>query len=126
MDSLEETKPIPFEKELKHIEGFLNLEKAMYGEALNVIYDIKTKDFMLPSLTVQPIVENAVKHGIGEREGGGTIMICTNEMHSECHVIVSDDGVGFDYEKAANTVTCVLELTMSVKGCPTNAAVPLK
>jgi len=40
MDSLEETKPIPFEKELEHIEGFLNLEKAMYGEALNVIYNI--------------------------------------------------------------------------------------
>jgi sensor histidine kinase YesM len=55
---------------------------------------------MLPSLTVQPIVENGVKHGIGKREGGGTI--CTNETHSECHVIVSDDGVGFDYEKAAN------------------------
>jgi len=102
MDSLEETKPIPFEKELKHIEGFLNLEKAMYGEALNVIYDIKTKNFYLPALTVQSIVENAVKHGIGKREGGGTVMISAGETDNDFIVIVSDDGVGFDYEKAAN------------------------
>jgi two-component system, LytTR family, sensor kinase len=45
MDSLEETKPISFEKELKQIESFLNLEKAQYGEALSIIYDIETKDF---------------------------------------------------------------------------------
>jgi LytS/YehU family sensor histidine kinase len=102
MDSLEETKPISFEKELKHIEGFINLEKAMYGEALHVIYDIKTKDFFLPALTVQPIVENAIKHGIGKREGGGTVKICTSETDNEFLVIVSDDGVGFDYEKTAH------------------------
>jgi sensor histidine kinase YesM len=101
MDSLEETKPISFEKELKHIEGFLNLEKAMYGEALNVIYDIKTKDFFLPALTVQSIVENAVKHGIGKREGGGTVRICTSETDNEFLAVVSDDGVGFEYEKRA-------------------------
>jgi len=102
MDSLEETKPISFEKELKHIEGFINLEKAMYGDALDVIYDIKTKDFFLPALTVQSIVENTIKHGIGKREGGGTVKICTSETDSEFLVIVSDDGVGFEYEKAAN------------------------
>jgi LytS/YehU family sensor histidine kinase len=102
MDSLEETKPISFEKELKHIEGFINLEKAMYGEALNEIYDIKTKDFYLPALTVQSIVENAIKHGIGKREGGGTVKVCTNETDNEFLVIVSDDGVGFDCERAAH------------------------
>jgi two-component system, LytTR family, sensor kinase len=102
MDSLEEIKPISFEKELKHIEGFINLEKAMYGEALNVIYDIKTKDFFLPALTAQSIVENAIKHGIGKREGGGTVRICTSETDNEFLVIVSDDGVGFEYEKAAH------------------------
>jgi hypothetical protein len=102
MDSLEETKPISFEKELKHIEGFLNLEKAMYGEALNEIYDIKTKDFFLPALTAQSIVENAIKHGIGKREGGGTVKVCTNETDNEFLVIVSDDGAGFDCERAAH------------------------
>ncbi|MDR2596310.1 MAG: histidine kinase [Treponema sp.] len=102
MDSLEETKPIPFEKELRHIEGFLNLEKAMYGEALNVIYDIKTKDFLLPALTVQSIVENAVKHGIGKREGGGTVRICTSETDNEFFAVVSDNGVGFEYKKTAH------------------------
>jgi hypothetical protein len=100
MDSLEKTNPISFEKELKHIEGFLNLEKAMYGEALRVIYDIKTKDFFLPALTVQSIVENAVKHGIGKREDGGTIRICTSKTDNEFLITVSDDGVGFECERA--------------------------
>jgi LytS/YehU family sensor histidine kinase len=102
MDSLEETKLISFEKELKHIEGFLNLEKAMYGDALNVIYDIRIKDFFLPALTVQSVVENAIKHGIGKREGGGTVGICTSETDNEFLVVVSDDGVGFECEKTAS------------------------
>ena len=99
MNLLERTEPIPFENELNHTIGFLNLEKAMYGEALDVIYDIQTKDFKLPALTVQPIAENAVKHGIGKREGGGTITISTKETDSGYLVIVSDDGLGFELEK---------------------------
>jgi len=108
MDSLEETKPISFEKELKHIEGFLSLEKAMYGEALCVQYDIQTKDFMLPALTAQSIVENAVKHGIGKREGGGRITICARDAGNEFLVTVSDDGAGFEYEKTTqNGSPCI-------------------
>ena len=99
MNLLERTEPIPFENELNHTIGFMNLEKAMYGEALNVIYDIQTKNFSLPALTVQPIVENAVKHGIGKKEGGGTITISTKETDSGYLVIITDDGAGFYPEK---------------------------
>ena len=102
MNFLEETRPILFEKELKHIEGFLNLEKAMYGETLNILYDIQTKDFKLPALTVQSIVENAIKHGIGKKEGGGTVAISTKETEDNYLVIISDDGAGFDPEKTAD------------------------
>jgi len=99
MNLLERTEPIPFENELNHTIGFLNLEKAMYGESLNVIYDIQIKNFKLPALTVQPIVENAVKHGIGKKEGGGTVIISTKKTESGYMVIISDDGVGFDSKK---------------------------
>jgi len=99
MNLLERTEPIPFENELNHTIGFLNLEKAMYGEALNVIYDIQIKSFKLPALTVQPIAENAVKHGIGKKEGGGTVTISTKETESGYLVIISDDGAGFYPEK---------------------------
>jgi len=77
----------------------LNLEQAMYGEALNVIYDIQTKDFTLPALTMQPIVENAVKHGIGKKESGGTVAISTKETDNGYMVTISDNGVGFEQEK---------------------------
>jgi hypothetical protein len=99
MNLLERTEPIPFENELNHTIGFLNLEKAMYGEALNVIYDIQTKNFKVPALTMQPIVENAVKHGIGKKEGGGTVTISTKETENGYQVIITDDGAGFDIEK---------------------------
>ncbi|MDR2596311.1 MAG: histidine kinase [Treponema sp.] len=101
MNLLESVEPIPFENELNHTIGFLNLAKAMYGEALNVIYDIQTKNFKLPALTMQPIVENAVKHGIGKKEGGGTITISTKETDSGYLVIITDDGVGFEQGKIA-------------------------
>jgi hypothetical protein len=102
MNLLERTEPIPFENELNHTIGFLNLEKAMYGEALNVLYDIQAKDFKLPALTMQPIVENAIKHGIGKKEGGGTVAISTKETDSGYLVIVTDDGAGFEQGKIAD------------------------
>jgi len=101
MNLLERTEPIPFVNELNHTIGFMNLEKAMYGDALNVIYDIQVDNFNLPALTVQPIVENAVKHGIGKKEGGGTVTISTKETEDDYQVIIQDDGAGYDPEKSA-------------------------
>jgi len=99
MNSLERAEPIPFANELNHTIGFMNLEQAMYGGALKVIYDIQTENFRLPALTMQPIVENAVKHGIGKKEGGGTVSISTRETESDYQVIIQDDGAGFDPAK---------------------------
>jgi hypothetical protein len=99
MNLLERTEPIPFENELNHTMSFLNLENAMYGDALNVIYNIQTKYFKLPALTVQPIAENAIKHGIGKKEGGGTVTISTKETEDNYLVIITDDGVGFEQGK---------------------------
>lgn len=99
MNSLKDNHPVPFETELKHLKTYLSLEKMRFGDDLNVEYDIQTSDFTIPSLTVQPLVENAVKHGVGMKEDGGTVTISTREYDDRFEVVVSDDGVGFDTTK---------------------------
>lgn len=95
LKSLDYTGPIPFKEELRHVKTYLHLEKMRFEEDLRVEYDIGTDDFLLPALTIQPLVENAVKHGIIPKKGGGTVTLTTRE-ESECYrVIIADDGVGF-------------------------------
>ncbi len=87
---------IPFEDELEHVETYLALEKLRFKEKLNVIYNIKARQFFLPPLTVQPIVENAVRHGIHKKPGNGIVTISTEETDTVIYICISDDGVGFD------------------------------
>ena len=102
LSALTETRLIPFADELKHIETYLLLEKMRFEERLNVIYDIKSKDFNIPPLSIQPIVENAVKHGILKNIEGGTVTIKSLEDELANYVEISDNGVGFDVEKVQN------------------------
>lgn len=95
MESLSIGELISFENELAHVRAYLDLEQAVYGKALKVVLNIETTNFNIPSLTVQPIVENAVKHGIGRRVGGGTISITTKETPDAYFITVLDDGMGF-------------------------------
>lgn len=99
LSSLTETKLISFEDELKHIETYISLEKVRFNDRINVIYDIKVKDFYLPPLTIQPIVENAVKHGILKKLEGGTLTLKTYETDEAYVVEVKDDGVGFNKDE---------------------------
>lgn len=92
MDSLKSRELIPFSKELEHIESYLCLEQIRFGEKLEVIYDIETVEFRVPVLSVQPVVENAVKHGIKRH---GTVVIRTQEQAEYYEIQVIDDGVGF-------------------------------
>ena len=64
MDSLGRSPMILFSRELRHTQLYLSLEQKRFGEMLKVRYDIKDQNFFIPALTLQPIVENAVKHGI--------------------------------------------------------------
>lgn len=96
MNSLKEKNPVPFRQELEHLKKYLMLEQMRFGDMLNIEYDIQATDFVLPQLSVQPLVENAVKHGVGMKEDGGTVKISTRETPEFYEVIVSDDGVGFD------------------------------
>ena len=96
LSSLTETKLIHFEDELKHIVTYVSLEKVRFGDRVNVNYDIKVKDFAVPTLSIQPIVENAIKHGILKKVDGGTVTLKTYETKDSYVVEVKDDGVGFD------------------------------
>ena len=96
MDSLKQTEPVPFEVELEHLKKYLYIEKLRFADKLDIIYDIQATDFKLPMLSVQPIVENAVKHGVGMKDEGGTVTIAARETEDAFEVIITDDGVGFD------------------------------
>ncbi len=100
LESLSQTDSIPFERELKHIECYLAIEKKRFGERVNVEYDIREKEFLLPALTIQPIVENAVKYGLCKKKGGGTVKISTRKEKFNVIITVEDDGTGFNVEKA--------------------------
>lgn len=91
--------PIPFEQELENIHAYVNIEKMRFGDKLKVVFDTKVTQFSILPLSIQPIVENAIRHGIYERgEAGGTVVIRTEEDEHAWRITVEDDGVGFDEE----------------------------
>ena len=88
---------VPINEEIEHTKVYLSLEKIRFGEDLDIVFDINDIDFSLPVLTVQPLVENAVKHGINRSESGcGTVCISTEETEEFHKVVIRDDGGGFD------------------------------
>lgn|GEM_PF-820815 len=99
IESIRNKKIIPFSEELKHIQAYLNIEKVRFGDRVDVKYDIQTDDFYVPPLSVQPLVENAVKHGICKKPQGGTVAICTYETEEMYYVEIEDNGIGFQREK---------------------------
>ena len=98
LKSLNHKYPVPFLKELKHVKTYLKLEQLRFEDDLHIVYKIGPDHFTIPALSLQPLVENAVKHGICQKEGGGTVTIETWETKEEFVVVVADDGVGFDVQ----------------------------
>ena len=92
---LDSVTPIRFSDELKHVEYYVNIEKVRFPD-MSIEYDVEITDFVLPALSVQPLVENAIKHGLMRLESGGTVVIRSYETPSHFCVEVTDDGVGFD------------------------------
>ena len=87
---------IPFSTELEHTRAYLAVEQAQFGNMLVVEYDTPFTRFRLPPLTLQPIVENAVKHGMDPYSGPLRIVIQTQHTDSGTEVTVEDNGPGFD------------------------------
>ena len=96
LDAIETERLMPFEKVLEQVGFYTKLEKARFGDRVNLAYDIQAKDFSLPTMTLQPLVENAIRYGICKKEEGGVIRITAYETSENFVVEVKDDGVGFD------------------------------
>lgn len=96
LENMGERDLIPFADELRHIRAYLDIEKIRFEERLNVVMDIQASMFLVPPLSIQPLVENAVKHGICTRMSGGTVTIRSYEETDMYVVEVEDDGAGFD------------------------------
>jgi len=88
---------VPLEDELNLVRSYLYIHKERFGERINVTWDLTVStDVMIPSLTIQPLIENALKHGILSRESGGNIHICIVDYDTYIEISVSDDGIGMD------------------------------
>ena len=91
-----ENDKVPFSKEFEHTKLYLSLEKLRFEDKLNIVFDIRDDRFLIPMLTLQPLVENAIRHGIRKSKHGSTVKI-SSEDGITCHIIaVRDDGAGFD------------------------------
>ncbi|MEA4986547.1 MAG: histidine kinase [Anaerovorax sp.] len=102
MYSMGENDTHPFSQELEHTNIYLDIEKLRFRDRVKVEYDIKSDDFNMPILTLQPIVENAVKHGICKKLEGGTIKISTEKKGRDHIITIADNGIGFEIDKALN------------------------
>ncbi|UQZ90667.1 sensor histidine kinase [Deltaproteobacteria bacterium Smac51] len=96
MDFLTSKRAIAFELELQHVRHYLWLETMRFEGRLKVEFDIRAEGFRLPPLTLQPLVENAVRHGLGRKEEGGTITLRSEELEDGWRITVADDGDGFE------------------------------
>ena len=92
---LDNVKPIRFSQEMNHVKHYTDIEQVRFPD-MTIQYDLRSVEFLLPALSVQPLVENAIKHGLMGLEEGGIVTISAYETDSHYVVEVTDDGVGFD------------------------------
>ncbi len=93
----------PFRDELTFIEDYLAIELVRFGEKLHFELDVEpvTLDMLVPSMMLQPLVENCIKHGLSSKVEGGTIKLQSRRIDGRLHIIVEDDGVGIPEHKLA-------------------------
>ena len=92
---LDNVKPIRFSQEMNHVKHYTDIEQVRFPD-MTIQYDLRSVEFLLPALSVQPLVENAIKHGLMGLEEGGIVTISAYETEKYYVVEVTDDGVGFD------------------------------
>ena len=95
MDALTARQLIPFERELEHIEQYVALEKLNPSCGFEVVFDLQVMDFLLPALSIQPLVENAIHHGVRDLGCDGLIVVSTEQRGEFIRIIVEDNGRGF-------------------------------
>ncbi|MBR2938154.1 MAG: histidine kinase [Oscillospiraceae bacterium] len=92
---LDNPKPILMSQEMEHVRHYISIENVRFPD-MTFSFEMNSDDFHIPALTIQPIVENAIKHGLMKLQKGGTIRVISYETDTHYCVSVEDDGVGFD------------------------------
>lgn len=110
------TKPVPFLQELDYIKSYLKLECARFGDRISVEYDMETTEFWVLPLTIQPFVENAVKHGLNGPSADpikkGILRISSRRLDHASVVTVEDNGTGFDADTVARNLAALPSVGM--------------
>ncbi|HEV3390189.1 MAG TPA: histidine kinase [Solirubrobacteraceae bacterium] len=88
-------------EEIEHVERYLRLEQARFRDILHVTIDVPdaTRGTVVPAMSVQPLVENAVRHGVEKRAGRGRVTISAEVVGGDVELRVSDDGIGIERER---------------------------
>lgn len=100
-------------EELEFLGHYLAIQKTRFGDGLNVVIDVSAsaRDVMVPSLILQPLVENAVRHGLSPRPGGGTVWVQATIDDDVLYITVEDDGIGLGENWAEDRVGLGLGVT---------------
>lgn len=99
IDIMQEDRPILFEKALEHMHNYVDLEQLRFGEKIILDENYEYVNFTIPSLVIQPLVENAIKHGLLPKAEGGIIRVNTVRLGNEVLIEIADNGIGFDTRK---------------------------
>jgi sensor histidine kinase YesM len=103
---------VSIDREINFVRSYIAIEKARFGDRLHIYYDIETHDLLIPPLILQPLVENAVQHGIKDKQGEGTIIVYVHIQGNLACIGVKDDGVGI----SAEIINNVLEGVRNTRG----------
>ncbi len=114
---------IPFSKEVENIRAYVNIEKMRFGDRMKVEFDIRTDAFPVVPLSIQPLVENAIRHGLyPKKDSQGIVKISSFSQNGYKVIVVKDNGVGFDYQKVTQEIkegrrdsTGILNLTLRLE-----------
>lgn len=97
---------IPIEKELEHIKNYLSIEEARFSDRLQVLYAIDPSiQCDIPPLLLQPIVENALKHGLAQKTDHGLLTISLKQLPTQIQFNISDNGCGFSADRLNKIMT---------------------
>ena len=91
-------KSVELIKELNQVDTYIKIEKVRFGDKLNILYDVDESlyNFQIPSLIIQPLVENSIKHGILKKRDSGCVKIIIKKIDKDIEITIEDDGVGIE------------------------------
>lgn len=99
LDRTKSEKPVFVREEIDYVRNYLYMQQLRFSERLQVTYDIdESLDFEIPFLSIQQLVENAIRHGVLKKQEGGYLLIRIYRKNGQYVIEVEDDGVGFDTE----------------------------